>query len=266
MITDKQIDEIIQGIGQSGKPYYYNFAVAREMDLAAHRIITRVNNFLEVYQRLTGKTISLERLQQLLEQGTNLWNEETYTDVIAHYREKRKDEEQGFTREKILPFFGVDLTDSENVDAFTNALQPLYDNQGYKVSLNDFGYASTAYKMKPIEFGNKFEIKNNELVTTDAHAAERDQACSLFASTPEQNARVKMAVDFIKPFKEMEKQITSKEIISSKSYIREFGLPYPVCIVRISDERKEFMPNPEFVANIKVKQPAKTYYQKITNR
>jgi hypothetical protein len=68
------------------------------------------------------------------------------------------------------------------------------------------------YNMKPVEFGDKFDIRGNELVTTDAHEQERNKACERHATTTQQIARVKIAVDFIKPFKEMEKHITSKEV------------------------------------------------------
>lgn len=122
--------------------------------------------------------------------------------------------------------------------------------------LNQFGFPSTVYDLKPIDIDeNKFALEGNQLVTTDAHAEARDMKCKRYATTPEQIARVKIAMEFIKPFREVEKHIVDKEIVSTKSYIRQVGLPYPLCITRISEERKELQPNPEFVEGRKVEQP-----------
>lgn len=252
-ITDNLVDEIILGIGQHGKPYYYDFIKGRKMDLEAQRVITPVNSFLEVYQRLTGKTIgSLEKLKQLLEQGTNLWNEETFTDSIVRVADQRKQEEQGLRRDKALPFFGVDLTDPENIDLFLSALKPLYVDLGYQLSANDFGYVRKRYNMKPLFFGDRYDIKGNELITTEAHAEWRDTACRRYATTPEQQQRVKTALEFIKPFRELEKNIPNKEIVASKSYVQEFGLPFPVCLVIVTNDRKELFPNPEYVEGVQL--------------
>lgn len=77
-------------------------------------IIQPTNNLREVIQRLTGKTISIpERLQQLLEQGDQLFNEGTFTEDLIYAKEKRKEKDQGYSTNKVLPFFGVALTNHD---------------------------------------------------------------------------------------------------------------------------------------------------------
>lgn len=114
-ITEQFIDKTIAEIGQSGKPYYYNFPLGLDIDRKARGIMKAVNNFLKLHQRLTGKAISsLEQLKQLLNRGTNLWNSESLFDATVRRKEQLKEEQDfGMKRDKPLPFFGVDLTELE---------------------------------------------------------------------------------------------------------------------------------------------------------